>query len=167
MIHHPLAYVSPTSTCSSFLETLCDQLFDYLRPRILHEPSLTVLCQVCTVLQALMVLDTTDDDDSSGSPSPPSSPLLSPTIYLQGVHSSYSPGSNMSPRSKYPRAAYFDGEKQPSRRKLEIKGLLEPVLQDAQTRLVFRSQAVLQNGIGRFVGSGEDLEYPEKIEKGE
>ena len=43
--------------CSAYLESLCDYLYDDLRPRILHEPRLTALCEVCTVLQALMVLD--------------------------------------------------------------------------------------------------------------
>ncbi|KAG2127465.1 uncharacterized protein EDB93DRAFT_1270843 [Suillus bovinus] len=41
----------------TYLENLCDYLYDDLRPRILHETRLTTLCEVCTVLQALMVLD--------------------------------------------------------------------------------------------------------------
>jgi hypothetical protein len=56
---------------SQYLETLCDYLYDDLRPRILHEPRLTALCEVCTVLQALAVLDAApalggseDDDDA-------------------------------------------------------------------------------------------------------
>ncbi|KAH9993581.1 Sec34-like family-domain-containing protein [Russula vinacea] len=49
-----------------YLETLCDYLYDDLRPRILHEPRLTVLCEVCTVLQALMVLDQPLDDETDG-----------------------------------------------------------------------------------------------------
>ncbi|KAH9967673.1 hypothetical protein BGW80DRAFT_1462175 [Lactifluus volemus] len=40
-----------------------DYLYGDLRPRILHEPRLTVLCEVCTVLQALMVLDQSLDDE--------------------------------------------------------------------------------------------------------
>ncbi|KAH9967671.1 hypothetical protein BGW80DRAFT_1254625 [Lactifluus volemus] len=47
-----------------YLETLCDYPYDDLRPRrILHEPRLTVLCEVCTVLQALMVFDQPLDDE--------------------------------------------------------------------------------------------------------
>ena len=38
-----------------------------MRPRILHEPRLTVLCEVCTVLQALMVLDQPIDDETEDS----------------------------------------------------------------------------------------------------
>ena len=48
------------------METLCDYLYDNLRPRILHEPRFTVLCEVCTVLQALMVLDQPLDDETEG-----------------------------------------------------------------------------------------------------
>jgi len=55
--------ISDCSPSSQYLETLCDYLYDDLRPRILHEPRLTVLCEVCTVLQALMVLDQPLDDD--------------------------------------------------------------------------------------------------------
>ncbi|KIJ95108.1 hypothetical protein K443DRAFT_11625 [Laccaria amethystina LaAM-08-1] len=41
-----------------YLETLCDFLYDDLRPRILHEPRITALfCDDCTVHQALMVSD--------------------------------------------------------------------------------------------------------------
>ncbi|KAI0315102.1 Sec34-like family-domain-containing protein, partial [Amylostereum chailletii] len=49
-----------------YLENLCDYLYDDLRPRILHEPRLTALCEVCTVLQALMVLDVPAFADDSG-----------------------------------------------------------------------------------------------------
>lgn len=51
---------------SQFLESLCDYLYDSLRPRILHEPKLEALCELCTVLSAMMALDTensADDDD--------------------------------------------------------------------------------------------------------
>ncbi|KAL7410216.1 Sec34-like family-domain-containing protein [Mrakia frigida] len=143
----------------SFLETLCDHLYDYLRPRILHEPSLTVLCQVCTVLQALMVLDADEDSSSETSNSPPTSPLLSPTSHLQLP----SPSSQLSPRTYFQRSILV--EETNRKKKLEIKGLLAPVLQDAQTRLVFRAQAVLQNGVGRFSAGEGDLDYPEKLEK--
>ena len=153
--------LTPLHHRSSFLETLCDHLYDYLRPRILHEPSLTVLCQVCTVLQALMVLDADEDSSSETSNSAPSSPLLSPTTH----HELPSPSSQVSPRTYFQRSILV--EEKNRKKKLEIKGLLAPVLQDAQTRLVFRAQAVLQNGVGRFSAGEGDLDYPEKLEKGE
>ncbi|KAJ7696201.1 hypothetical protein B0H17DRAFT_1198129 [Mycena rosella] len=55
-----------------YLETLCDYLYDDLRLHILHELCLPVLCEVCTVLQVLMVLDATTpnalSDDKDGEP---------------------------------------------------------------------------------------------------
>ena len=41
--------------------------------------------------------------------------------------------------------------------------LLESVLQDVQTRLVFRAQAVIQAEVLHYVPTSEDLEFPEKI----
>ncbi|KAL0570742.1 Golgi transport complex subunit 3 [Marasmius crinis-equi] len=105
-----------------YLETLCDYLYDDLRPRILHEPRLTALCEVCTVLQALMVLDV--DVDAVGD-SPPSSPT--------------------------------------KRSKLHISQLLQMILQDAQTRLFFKAQAVVQSDIRHYVSAKEDLMYPGKL----
>jgi conserved oligomeric Golgi complex subunit 3 len=52
---------------SQYLENLCNYLYNNLCPCILHELHLTSLCEVCTVLQALMVLDVSDlhnDKDS-------------------------------------------------------------------------------------------------------
>ncbi|OCF37934.1 hypothetical protein I316_00158 [Kwoniella heveanensis BCC8398] len=102
-----------------YLETLCDYLYDHLRPRILHEPSLQVLCGVCTVLQALMVQDVSmeDEDDMDGA-------IYSPV-------------------------------------------LLKMVLQDAQTRLVFRAQALLSAEVEYYVPKEGELDYPEKLGNGE
>ena len=93
-------------TNSQYLEKLCDYLYDDLRPRILHEPRLTVLCEVCTVLQALMVLDQPLDDEIEE-----------------------------------------DEEKVDELGQLRIRQLLQMVLQDAQTRLFFKAQAVIQSEI--------------------
>jgi conserved oligomeric Golgi complex subunit 3 len=103
------------------LETLCDYLYDDLRPRILHEPRLTVLCEVCTVLQALMVLDQSLDDETE------------------------------------------DGEKDNEFGRLHIRQLLQMVLQDAQTRLFFKAQAVIQSEIRYYVPTAQDLAYPDKL----
>ncbi|KAF7300708.1 RRM domain-containing protein [Mycena chlorophos] len=117
-----------------YLETLCDYLYDDLRPRILREPRLTTLCEVCTVLQALMVLDSagaevedpSDDDDDASSD--------------------------------------MDNTKLKSR-PLHIAHLLSMVLQDAQTRLFFKAQAVIQSDIRYYVPKPEDgdLAWPESI----
>lgn len=126
---------------SAYLENLCDYLYDDLRPRILHEPRLTALCEVCTVLQALMVLDVPEL-----SPSSPSSSTSSPVdedeldLVLSG-----------------------NGTKHKGLRTLHISHLLQMVLQDAQTRLFFKAQSVVQSEIKYYVPKPEDLAYPEKL----
>jgi hypothetical protein len=47
--------------------------------------------------------------------------------------------------------------------KLHISHLLQMVLQDAQTRLFFKAQSVIQSEIRYFVPKGEDLAYPDKL----
>ncbi|PBK78097.1 Sec34-domain-containing protein [Armillaria solidipes] len=116
-----------------YLENLCDYLYDDLRPRILHEPRLTALCEVCTVLQALMVLDVPDlsedeeDDDDE--------------LNLDLDR----------PRKKHGLS------------RLHISQLLQMVLQDAQTRLFFKAQSVIQSDIRYYVLKPEDLTYPDKL----
>ncbi|TRM70359.1 Sec34-like family-domain-containing protein [Schizophyllum amplum] len=117
-----------------YLENLCDYLYDDLRPRILHEPRLTALCEVCTVLQALMVLDVSvaeEEDDESG--------IATDELV-------------------------FDFDKPRRRRglhQLHISHLLQMVLQDAQTRLFFKAQAVIQSDIRYYAPTAEDLAYPD------
>ena len=107
---------------SQYLETLCDYLYDDLRPRILHEPRLTVLCEVCMVLQALMVLDQSIDDETEEV-----------------------------------------GEKNGELGRLHIQQLLQMVLQDAQTRLFFKAQSVIQSEIRYYTPTAQDLAYPDKL----
>ncbi|KAG6856297.1 hypothetical protein H0H87_005710 [Tephrocybe sp. NHM501043] len=122
-----------------YLETLCDHLYDDLRPRILHEPRLTALCEVCTVLQALMVLDVSsvhgDDDDES-----PVGNEDELALDLGAV--------NLTRKTR-------------GLGRLHISHLLEMVLQDAQTRLFFKAQSVIQSDIRYYVPQPEDLAYPD------
>lgn len=118
--------------CSGFLEGLCDHLYDHLRPRILHEPALGTLCEVCTVIQALMVQDIIDDDDDD-------------------VFSDSASEANDTPKPLS---------------RLQIDQLLRMVLQDAQTRLVFRAQALVQADVTYYVAKPEDLDYPAKLISG-
>ncbi|KAL8277753.1 hypothetical protein RQP46_009875 [Phenoliferia psychrophenolica] len=115
----------------SFLENLCDYLYDSLRPRILHEPRLEVLCELCTVLTAMMALDTSrtadDDDDDDDA---------------------------LSLSSSLPNTLG----------RLRFSVLLETILQDSQTRLVFRAQAVIQSEVLYYVPVPDDLAYPTKLE---
>ncbi|KAH8107660.1 Sec34-domain-containing protein [Cristinia sonorae] len=115
-----------------YLENLCDYLYDDLRPRILHEPRLTALCEVCTVLQALMVLDvpvadlSEDEDDDE--------------LVME-----------------------LDKPKKKGLKTLHISHLLQMVLQDAQTKLFFKAQSVIQSEIRYYAPKADDLAYPEKL----
>ncbi|OKL60595.1 hypothetical protein UA08_04046 [Talaromyces atroroseus] len=40
-----------------FLESICEPLYDHLRPRIIHETNLIKLCQLCTLLQTRYLSD--------------------------------------------------------------------------------------------------------------
>lgn len=48
-------------------------------------------------------------------------------------------------------------------RTLHISHLLQMVLQDAQTRLFFKAQSVIQSEIRYYVPKPEDLAYPDKL----
>lgn len=151
---------------SQYLETLCDILYDDLRPRILHEPRLTVLCDVCTVLQALMVLDavssptvsttsstiaSSDDEDDDGSNS-----------YLEAAGGD-TVAKNRRTRSFGEHTVSHGPTAQSSfgRGKLHTGQLLKMVLQDAQTRLFFKAQAVVQSEIRHYVPTPDDLRWPD------
>lgn len=126
---------------SQYLENLCDYLYDDLRPRILHEPRLTALCEVCTVLQALMVLDVPSVPSDSDSDSEDSDDPDELTVDLEN-----------SARGK-----------KKGLKSLHISHLLQMVLQDAQTRLFFKAQSVIQSEIRYYVPKAEDLAYPDKL----
>ncbi|KAF5381998.1 hypothetical protein D9615_004200 [Tricholomella constricta] len=128
-----------------YLENLCDYLYDDLRPRILHEPRLTALCEVCTVLQALMVLDVSsvqdDDEDELES----------------GSKRSHDDADELSLDLEISRRT----RRTEGLGRLHISHLLQMVLQDAQTRLFFKAQSVIQSDIRYYVSKPEDLAYPD------
>lgn len=155
-----------TQVSSRFLEGLCDYLYDDLRPRILHEPKLAVLCQVCTVIQALMVLDLSGDYDEFEPSNQPDEDRLRPQDIFQ---------SPLSPTLRDLKSAHSDpglrsdlarnirAQKHQQLKHLHIGNLLEMVLQDAQTRLVFKAQAVIQSEIRYYVAKEGDLDYPQQL----
>jgi hypothetical protein len=51
--------------------------------------------------------------------------------------------------------------------RLHTEVLLKMVLQDAQTRLVFRAQALIQADVQYYAPRDGDLDYPEKLGTGE
>lgn len=95
-----------------FLESICEPLYDHLRPRIIHENQLLKLCELCTLLQ---------------------------TRYMQD------PDEDAEPLDIY---------------ELDFSALIHAVLEDAQTRLVFRTQAILRDEIENYRPKPEDLDYP-------
>lgn len=94
-----------------FLESLCEPLYDYLRPRIVHESRLSKLCSLVTLLQTRYMHD--EDDES-------------PHDLNQ----------------------------------LDFSLLVQPALEDAQTRLLFRAQAILRDEIENYKPSPTDLDWP-------
>ncbi|KAL4810541.1 Sec34-like family-domain-containing protein [Aspergillus unguis] len=95
-----------------FLETICEPLYDHLRPRIIHEDKIVKLCQLCTLLQTRYLFDQEEETE------------------------------------------YMDANQ------LDFSALIQPALEDVQTRLVFRAQAFLRDEIERFKARPEDLVYP-------
>lgn len=132
-----------------YLEGICDHLYDDLRPRILHEQKLDVLCEVCTVLQALMVLDIPlQSFGDSGAPETDDDPLLLTA----------SPPASPTDETRLP-------PRTPGLAKLHISHLLQMVLQDAQTRLFFKAQAIVQSEIRSYAAQPKDLDYPAKLKE--
>ncbi|KAK4047521.1 Golgi transport complex subunit 3 [Microbotryomycetes sp. JL221] len=131
-------FSSGESEAYRFLESLCDYLYDSLRPRILHEQRLEALCELCTVLSAMMGLDSNAIDDDDDDPDQEVGP--SDDFAIGGVSTKVSVGP------------------------LRFSVLLETIQQDAQTRLVFRAQAVIQAEVLHYSPTSEDIKYPEKLE---
>jgi hypothetical protein len=95
-----------------FLESVCEPLYDHLRPKIIHEDKVIKLCQLCILLQSRYLPDPEDDGE------------------------------------------FADPHQ------LDFSVLIQPVLEDAQTRLVFRAQAILRDEIERYKPRPEDIDYP-------
>ena len=100
-----------------FLESVCEPLYDHLRPRIIHENQLLKLCELCTLLQTRYMRDQDEEVE---------------------IVDSY---------------------------QLDFSSLIQPALEDAQTRLVFRTQAILRDEIENFKPKPEDLDYPARNRK--
>lgn len=155
-------------TFSAYLESLCDNLYDHIRPRILYEPSLTVLQQVCTVLQALMVPDADEEEDDEFTPgedvfSPPTEEYFGTSgLFSPRPNSLQRMSSRMSSNSGVSSATLTRRKRRPLAR-LHTEVLLNMVLQDAQARLVFRAQALVQAEVAYYSPKPADLEWPEKL----
>jgi conserved oligomeric Golgi complex subunit 3 len=49
----------------SFLESLCEPMYDHLRPRIIHETRILKLCELCTLIQTRYMEDSESDSESA------------------------------------------------------------------------------------------------------
>jgi len=95
-----------------FLESVCEPLYDHLRPRIIHEVQILRLCELCTLLQ---------------------------TRYMHDQ----------------------DEEAEPiDTNQFDFALLIHEALEEAQTRLVFRAQAILRDEIERYKPKKEEVDYP-------
>ena len=100
------------------LESICEPLYDQLRPQIIHETKLYKLCQLCTLLQTRYMNDEEEDEDENT------------TIDLS---------------------------------ELDFSALVRPLLEDTQSRIVFRAQSILRDEIERFTPKTSDLDYPARL----
>jgi hypothetical protein len=123
---------------------------------------LPTLCDVCTVLQGLMIADFGLEE---AEPTMPATPDAGPgSSYFPKFGSpvgddltlrryiSYEPEANIQPHR--PSDTFHAGK------------LLDMVLRDVQTRMIFRSQAILRSDVGSYAPRGDDLDYPAKLKNG-
>ncbi|KAH9822631.1 Sec34-like family-domain-containing protein [Melampsora americana] len=111
----------------SYLESLCDYLYDLLRPQILHESNLETLCELATIVNSLIAIDSDLMDEDPPNSSHPDFPAPS--------------------------------------KPFKFSTLLNPILQDIQTRLIFRSQSIIQIEVANYSPKLVDLDYPNKLIK--
>ncbi|KAJ7504805.1 Sec34-like family-domain-containing protein [Mycena galericulata] len=146
----------------AYLSSLCDHLFDDLRPRILHAARLETLGGVCTVLMGLMVGDAGFDSDSDSDSD--SEAEREDSDYERGERDQYPERrDNLNLDLDHPPPKSKTSKTTKTKRtrsaphplgRLQLARLLEPVLHDAQTRLIFKAQAVLQAEVRGYVPGG-------------
>ena len=95
-----------------FLESVCEPLYDHLRPRIIHDNQLLKLCELCTLIQTRYMHDPEDEFDEIEA------------------------------------------------NQLNFSILIQPALEDAQTRLVFLAQGIVRDDIERYKPKDDVLDYP-------
>lgn len=132
-----------------------------------------MLCELCTILQALIALDPSgaadtedqDDRDEEGDTMSFITPLSPPESH---TGNSFFPAiSTSTPTKSRPfgqaQQQHWQVAQQRHLGELRFSILLQGLLQDAQTRLVFRAQAIIQSDVAHYSPSDEDLDYPAKL----
>lgn len=118
-----------------------------------------------------------ENDDDTVIISPSSTPGLSPfdpdgSDYFSGQRKLSSFRQNSMSRQHSGSILTRSNSNTPHRRRrkplgrLHTEVLLKMVLQDAQTRLVFRAQALIQADVQYYAPKDGDLNYPEKLGTG-
>ncbi|KAK5724109.1 Golgi transport complex subunit 3 [Elasticomyces elasticus] len=113
-----------------FLESLMEPVYDYLRPKVIHEIKLQNLCELCSIIQGRYMSTESDDEDDE-------SVIVSPTASAK-----------------------------PLGRRLDFGSLVQPALEDAQTRLVFLALNALRESIESYKPKPEDLDWPKSSTAG-
>ncbi|KAF2716190.1 Sec34-domain-containing protein [Polychaeton citri CBS 116435] len=120
-----------------FVESLMEPMYDYLRPRTIHETRLEKLCELCAMIQDRYVTPNSDDEDEDDA---------------DGLSSS----AGDSRGSSWAGRGWLNGNRRP----LDFASLVQPALEDAQTRLVFLALNSLREGIEGYKPKPEDLKWP-------
>lgn len=120
---------------------VCGTLYDVVRQRIIREVDIGLLCELASLLFNYKEEEEEDDEDDDGQWSARGS-MLSPTSpaapsFIQGT------STDEQNVSKPFSISYFE--------------LFRPVLQDVQSRLLFRVQAYVEQEIVRHVPTEDDL----------
>jgi hypothetical protein len=106
-------------------------LYDYLRPRIIHENRIEVLSELCNIFQLHIIRD------------------------LEGAGNCHFSHRHM--LGHISDSSTVDMNKG---RNLAFSYLVRNILQDTQGRLVFRAESYIHNDIEKYVPNTSDLDYP-------
>ena len=112
-----------------------------------------MLCELCNVLQALISLDGDSEDDEREEP-------FSGALATEG---SDGESQHALVLARGPMDAVGMQAEKGRPRKLQFGHLLGTVLQDTQTRLVFRAQYIVEAEVLHYAPGPADLDYPARL----
>lgn len=114
-----------------------------------------------------MVHEVSDEDDDEAIESTPEDGIFSPPAAEDYFNSPFSPRSSLhrlhSRMSSSSSMVTLTRNRRRPLTRLHTELLLNMVLQDAQARLVFRAQALVQAEVAYYSPKPADLEWPEKL----
>jgi hypothetical protein len=119
---------------SNYLDLLTSHLYDYLRPRIIHENDITILSELCNVFLMYVM----QDESNFGS-----------YWWFKDEEK-----ERVDCYIKTNVTNIGNGEK----REVRFGHLIQNIMEDTQGRLVFRAQMFIQNDIQNYQSKPEDFE---------